>query len=66
MAMDAPPQRLAYWTLVQPRLTTVGVVIGVGFASFIFLAYYPALAIFAVVCSSTWFSHAWTTMVAVA
>ena len=47
-------------------LTTVGVVIGGGFASFIFLAYYPALAIFAVVCSSTWFSLAWTTMAAVA
>ena len=46
-------------------LTTVGVVIGGGFASFIFLAYYPALAIFAVVCSSTWFSLAWTTMAAV-
>ena len=51
---------------VDVGLTTVGVVIGVGFASFIFLAYYPALAIFAVVCSSTWFSLAWTTMVAVA
>ena len=51
---------------VDVVLTTVGVVIGGGFASFIFLAYYPALAIFAVVCSSTWFSLAWTTMVAVA
>ena len=50
---------------VDVALTTVGVVIGGGFASFIFLAYYPALAIFAVVCSSTWFSLAWTTMVAV-
>ena len=47
-------------------LTTVGVVIGGGFASFIFLAYYPALAILAVVCLSTWFSLAWTTMAAIA
>ena len=47
-------------------LTTVGIVIGGGFRSFIFLAYYPSLAVFAVVFSSHWLSLAWTTTVAVA
>ena len=47
-------------------LITAGVVIGGGYRSFIFLAYYPSLAIFAVVFSSHWPSLAWTTTVAVA
>ena len=47
-------------------LTTVGIVLGGGFRSFIFLAYYPSLAVFAVVFSSHWPSLAWTTTVAVA
>ena len=47
-------------------LVTFGVVIGGGFRSFIFLAYYPTLAVFAVVFSSYWLSLAWTTAVAVA
>ena len=47
-------------------LTTVGVVSGGGYRSFIFLAYYPSLAVFAVVFSSHWLSLAWTTTVAVA
>ena len=47
-------------------LVTAGVVIGGGFRSFIFLAYYPTLAVFAVVFSSYWLSLAWTTAVAVA
>ena len=47
-------------------LTTVGIVLGGGLRSFIFLAYYPSLAVFAVVFSSHWPSLAWTTMVAVA
>ena len=47
-------------------LTTVGVVIGGGFKSFVFLAYYPALAVFALVFSSRWLSLAWTTAAAVA
>ena len=34
-----------------------------GFTSFIFLAYYPALSMFAVVFSSLWLSLAWTTAV---
>ena len=47
-------------------LITAGVVIDGGFTSLIFLAYYPSLAIFAVVFSSHWLSLAWTTTVAVA
>ena len=47
-------------------LTTVGVVSGGGYRSFIFLAYYPSLAVFAVVFSSHRLSLAWTTTVAVA
>ena len=46
-------------------LATFGVVIGGGFRSFIFLAYYPTLAVFAVVFSSFWLSLAWTTAAAV-
>ena len=46
-------------------LTTVAVVINGGFNSFIFLAYYPALAMFAVVFSSIRLNVAWTTMVAI-
>ena len=46
-------------------LTTVGIVIGGGFRSFIFLAYYPSLAVFAVVFSSHLLSLAWTTTAAV-
>ena len=47
-------------------LITFGVVIGDGFRSFIFLAYYPSLALIAVVFSSYWLSLAWTTTTAVA
>ena len=46
-------------------LITVGIVIGDGFGSLGFLAFYPSLAIFAVVFSSLWVSLAWTTAVAV-
>ena len=46
-------------------LITFGIVIGGGFRSFIFLAYYPSLAVFAVVFSSFWLSLAWTTAAAV-
>ena len=51
---------------VDMALITANVVIGGGFSSFIFLAYYPALAVFAVVFSSSWLSLAWTTTAAVA
>ena len=47
-------------------LITVGIIIHTGFNSFIFVAYYPALAVFAVVFSSLRLSFAWTTMAAVA
>ena len=47
-------------------LITACVVIDDGFGSFIFLAYYPALAIFAVVFLSSRLTLAWTTTAAVA
>ena len=47
-------------------LVTGGVVIGDGFRSLTFLAYYPSLAVFAVVFSSHWLSLAWTTAAALA
>ena len=47
-------------------LTTVGIIIHGGFSSFIFLAYYPSLAVFAVVISSHRLSLVWTTTAAVA
>ena len=40
-------------------LATAGVVIGGGFRSFIFLGYYPTLAVFAVVFWPSWFSLTW-------
>ena len=40
-------------------LATAGVVIGGGFRSFIFLGYYPTLAVFAVAFWPSWFSLAW-------
>ena len=46
-------------------LITAGVVIGGGFNSFFFLAYYAALAVFAAAFTSLWLGLAWTTMVAV-
>ena len=51
---------------VDVALTTFGVVIGGGYTSFIFLAYYPALAVLAVVFSSYWVSMACATTAAVA
>ena len=51
---------------VDVALIMVGVVIGGGFKSFVFLAYYPALAVFAMVFSSSLLSFAWTTTAAVA
>ena len=49
----------------EVALITGGGVIGGGFRSFIFLGYYPSLAVFAVVFSSHGLSLAWTTAVAV-
>ena len=45
-------------------LITADIVIGGGFKSFTFLAYYPALAMFAVVFTPLWLGLAWTTMAA--
>ena len=47
-------------------LITANIVIDGGFSSFIFLGYYPALAVFAVVFPSSWLSLAWTTAAAAA
>ena len=55
---------MLFLSAAEIALTTVGIVIGGGFRSFIFLAYYPSLAIFAVVFSSHWLSLAWTTTAA--
>ena len=43
-------------------LITASISIGPGFDSYIFVAYYPALALFAVVFTSLWLGLAWTTM----
>ncbi len=45
-------------------LIAAAVIIGGDFHLFSYVAYYPALALFAVVFSSLWLSLAWTTMVA--
>ena len=47
-------------------LITADIVIGGGFKSFTYLAYYPALAMFTSVFTSFWLGLAWTTMAAVA
>ena len=46
-------------------LATVGIILQRGFEGFLFLAYYPALALFVVVFPSMWLGLAWTTMTAV-
>ena len=46
-------------------LATSSISIGPGFDSYVFVAYYPALALFAVPFTSLWLSLAWTTMTAV-
>ena len=50
---------------VDVALTTFGIVMGGGFTSFIFLSYYPALAVLSVVFSSYWVNIGSTTTVAV-
>ena len=45
-------------------LATVGIILQRGFEGFLFLAYYPALALFVVVFPSMWLGLAWTTMTA--
>ena len=46
-------------------LITAGVIFQRGFEGFLFLAYYPALALFVLVFPSLWIGLAWTTMTAV-
>ena len=57
---------MLFLSAAEMALITAGIVILGGFTSFIFLAYYPSLAVFAVVFSSHWLSLAWTTAAAVA
>ena len=45
-------------------LITVGIILQRGFEGFIFLAYYPTLALFVLVFSSLWLALAWATMTA--
>ena len=45
-------------------LITVGIILQRGFEGFIFLAYYPTLALFVLVFSSLWLGLAWATMTA--
>ena len=58
------------WMLVLSAmdiaLVTANIAIGRGFDSFLFVAYYPAVGLFAMVFTSVRLSLAWTTMVAVA
>ena len=46
-------------------LATSSISVGPGFDSYVFVAYYPALALFVVVFTSLWLSLAWTTLTAV-
>ena len=57
---------MLFLSATEIALIMVGVVIDGGYRSFIFLAYYPSLAVFAVVFSSFLLSFAWTTTAAVA
>ena len=56
---------LLFLSAMDIALISAGVVIGGEFHLFIYVAYYPALALFAVVFTSLWLSLAWTTMAAV-
>ena len=47
-------------------LITASITLGPGFDSFVFVAYYPAIALFALVFTSLWLGLAWTTMTAAA
>ena len=47
-------------------LATASITLGPGFDSYIFVAYYPALALFALIFTSLWLGLAWTTMTAAA
>lgn len=55
---------LLFLSFMDVALTTYGVAINGGFSSFIFVAYYPAVAVVPVVFSSLRLSLAWTTITA--
>ena len=55
---------LLFLSAMDIALISAAVVIGGEFHLFIYVAYYPALALFAVVFTSLWLSLAWTTMAA--
>ena len=57
---------LLFLSAAEIAMITAGVVIDGGYTSLIFLAYYPSLAVFAVVFSSHGLTLAWTTTVAAA
>ena len=61
--MAVTPRLLLLLSAVDITLITFGVAVGSGYTSHLFVAYYPALAVVAVVFSSLWFSLAWTTTV---
>ena len=55
---------LLFLSAMDVALITGGVIIGERFHFMIYVAYYPAVALFAVVFTSLWFSLSWATMVA--
>ena len=60
----APWQWLLLLSAMDIALATVGVIFQGGFPGFIFVAYYPALALFVVVFTSLGLGLAWTTLTA--
>ena len=56
---------LLFLSAMDIALISAAVIIGGEFHLFIYVTYYPALALFAVVFTSLWLSLAWTTMAAV-
>lgn len=58
------PRLLLFLSAMDVTLITFGVAVGGGYASHLFVAYYPALTVVGVVFSSLWFTLAWTTTTA--
>ena len=55
---------LLFMSAMDIALITVYIILHSGFDSFIFVAYYPALALFVAVFTSPWLGLAWTTLAA--
>ena len=55
---------LLFMSAMDIALITVYIILHSGFDSFIFVAYYPALALFVAVFTSPWLGLAWTTLTA--